>query len=65
MNKIEVEVLNPEVITNCEKMMVCAARLTQGGHKIKSLDDFMELYNKYERYEEYYSLYRKELTKNN
>ena len=46
MNKIEVEVLNPEVITNCEKMMVCAARLTQGGHKIKSLDDFMELYNK-------------------
>ena len=29
MNKIEVEVLNPEVITNCEKMMVCAARLTR------------------------------------
>ena len=46
MNKIEVEVLNPEVIQNCEKMMVCAARLTQGGHKIKNLDDFMELYNK-------------------
>ena len=27
-------------------MMVCAARLTQSGHKIKSLADFMELYEK-------------------
>ena len=26
--------------------MVCAARLTQSGHKIKSLADFMELYEK-------------------
>lgn len=46
MNKIEVKVLNPEVIPHAEKMMVCAARLTQSGHKIKSLADFMELYEK-------------------
>ena len=26
--------------------MVCAARLTQSGHKINSMDDFMALYNK-------------------
>ena len=46
MKSIEVAVLNPEVIPSAEKMMVCAARLTQRGHKIKSLDDFMALYNK-------------------
>lgn len=46
MNKIEVKVLNPEVIKESEKMMVCAARLTQRGHSIKCMDDFMELYNK-------------------
>lgn len=50
MDKIQVKVLNPEVISNCEKMMVCAARLTQGGHKIKTLDDFMALYNKDYKY---------------
>ena len=46
MNKIEVKVLNPEAIPQAEKMMVCAARLTQSGHKIKSLADFMALYEK-------------------
>lgn len=46
MNKIEVKVLNPEAVSQAEKMMVCAARLTQSGHKIKSLADFMELYEK-------------------
>lgn len=46
MKQIEVAVLNPEVIPSSEKMMVCAARLTQRGHKIKSMADFMELYNK-------------------
>lgn len=46
MNKIEVKVLNPEVIAECEKMMVTGARLTQRGHAIKNLDDFMGLYNK-------------------
>ncbi len=46
MNRIEVNVLNPEVVTESEKMMVCAARLTQRGHKIKDMADFMALYNK-------------------
>ena len=50
MDKIQVKVLNPEVISDCERMMVCAARLTQGGHKIKTLDDFMALYNKDYKY---------------
>lgn len=46
MNKIEVKVLNPEAVPQAEKMMVCAARLTQRGHSIKSMADFMELYEK-------------------
>ena len=46
MKNIEVKILNPEVISNAEKMMVCAARMTQRGHQIKNLDDFMELYGK-------------------
>lgn len=46
MDKIEIKVLNPEVLKESEKMMVCAARLTQRGHKIRSLDDFMQLYEK-------------------
>ncbi len=45
MNRIEVKILNPGVIAESERMMVCAGRLTQRGHKIKSLDDFMALYN--------------------
>lgn len=46
MNKIETKVLNPEAVALAEKTMVCAARLTQRGHQIKCLDDFMELYEK-------------------
>ena len=46
MNKIEVKILNPESIDQAEKMMVCAARLTQRGHQISCLDDFMDLYEK-------------------
>ena len=46
MNKIEVKVLNPEAATFGEKMMVCGARMTQRGHNIKTMDDFMELYNR-------------------
>lgn len=46
MRNIEVKILNPEVIKESEKMMVCAARLTQRGHTIKNMDDFIELYNK-------------------
>jgi len=46
MNRIEVKVLNPGVIKESVNMMVAAARLTQRGHKIKNMSDFMELYNK-------------------
>lgn len=46
MNKIEIKVLNPQSIEDAQKMMVCAARLTQRGEKIKTADDFMGLYNK-------------------
>lgn len=46
MRKIEVKVLNPEAVKTASDMCVCAARLTQRGHNIKSLDDFMELYNR-------------------
>lgn len=46
MKSIEVAVLNPDAVRQAERMMVCAARLTQRGHKIGSLDDFMELYQK-------------------
>lgn len=46
MKQIEVKILNPEVIAESEKMMVCGARLTQRGHSIKNMDDFIELYNK-------------------
>lgn len=46
MQSIEVKILNPEVIAESEKMMVCCARLTQRGHQINNLDDFMELYER-------------------
>lgn len=46
MRNIEVKILNPEAVKTASDMCVCAARLTQHGHNIKSLDDFMELYNK-------------------
>ena len=46
MNKIEVKVLNPEAAAFGEKMMVCGARMTQRGHNIKTMADFMELYNR-------------------
>lgn len=46
MRKIEVKILNPEAIKESEKMMVCAARLTQSGHKIKNMNDFLDLYEK-------------------
>ena len=46
MNNIEVKVLNPEIIANCEQMMVTAARLTQRGHNIHDMEDFMNLYSK-------------------
>lgn len=45
MKHIGIKVLNPEAIADAERMMVCAARLTQRGHKIKNVEDFMKLYN--------------------
>ena len=44
MKKIEVKILNPDSIDVAEKMMVGAARLTQRGHQITCLKDFMDLY---------------------
>lgn len=46
MNKIEVMVLNPEVVQNAEKMTAFAARLTQRGHQIKDMSDLKALYEK-------------------
>lgn len=46
MEKIEIQILNPESIDQAEKMMVCAARLTQHGHQISCMKDFMNLYER-------------------
>lgn len=46
MNKIEVKILNPEVIQEAEKLMVISARLTQRGHNIKNMDDFIKICDK-------------------
>ena len=43
---VDPEYLHYHVIKESEKMMVCAARLTQRGHKLKNMEDFMALYNK-------------------
>ena len=37
MKKIEVKILNPESIDQAEKLMVCAARLTQRGKALADL----------------------------
>ena len=46
MDKIKTWVLNPAAVKEAETMMVCAARLTQRGEKIKTLKDFINLYDK-------------------
>ena len=46
MNKIEVKILNCAAVSEAEKNMVFAARLTQRGHTIHSMDDLMCLYEK-------------------
>lgn len=43
MKSIEVKVLNPEDVKKAEEMLIFCARLTQRGHKIKSMDDLVEL----------------------
>lgn len=45
MNKIETKILNCFAVKEAEKNMVFAARLTQRGHIIHSMDDLMNLYN--------------------
>lgn len=46
MNKIETKILNCNAIQEAEKNMVFAARLTQRGHNIHSMEDLIQLYNK-------------------
>lgn len=46
MDKIQVKILNPEAIQDSRKMMAIGARLTQRGHKIQNMDDFMALYER-------------------
>lgn len=46
MNKIEVKILNPKAVSEAENMMVAMARLTQRGHNISNMNDFLELLNK-------------------
>lgn len=46
LNKIEVKILNPEAVQEARKMMAIGARLTQRGHKIQNMNDFMELYDR-------------------
>ncbi len=46
MKNIEIKILNPEDVTKSEEMMVFCARLTQRGHKIKSMNDLEDLFNR-------------------
>lgn len=43
MKNIEIRILNSEAIKAAEQMMVFCARLTQRGHKIKSMEDLLKL----------------------
>lgn len=46
MDRIETMILNPSAVNEAKDMMVCAARLTQRGHTIKNMQDFINLYEK-------------------
>lgn len=46
MKNIEVKIMNPTAITEAEKMMIFAARLTQRGHELQSMGDIIDLYNR-------------------
>jgi thymidylate synthase (FAD) len=46
MRKIEVKILNPEAAKDAERMMVCAARLTQRGERVKNMADLTALMEK-------------------
>ncbi len=45
MNRIETKILNCFAVKEAEKNMVFAARLTQRGHIIHSMNDLVDLYN--------------------
>ena len=46
MKHIEIEILNETEILDAERTMLAAARLTQRGHKISCMDDFLKLYDR-------------------
>lgn len=46
MKNIEVKILNPEAVWEARKMIAIGARLTQRGHEIHNMDDFMALYER-------------------
>lgn len=46
MKKIEIQMLNYKEIEAAEAAMLVAARLTQRGHKINDMNDFLKLYDK-------------------
>ena len=45
MNRIETKILNCSAVSEAEKTMVFAARLTQRGHLIHNMEDLIRLYN--------------------
>ena len=45
MNRIETKILNCSAVSEAEKTMVFAARLTQRGHLIHNMKDLIRLYN--------------------
>ena len=46
MKNIEIEILNETEIIDAERAMLAAARLTQRGHKISCMEDFLKLYER-------------------
>lgn len=46
MDKIQIKILNQGTLADAEKLMVACARLTQHGHEVHNIEDFMSLYNK-------------------
>ena len=46
MDKIEVKILNGTAVKEAEKNMVFAARLTQRGHGIHSMEELLDLYER-------------------
>lgn len=45
MNRIETKILNCSAVSDAEKTMVFAARLTQRGHLIHNMEDLLHLYH--------------------